>query len=328
MNAHANKAVKKPPLRRILQAFIDIRELTLIVLIALIILVMANINPYFFSLSNFRAVAVGMTPTAIIVIGMAILLVSGGFDLSVGSVMALSSTVVAMLLLTGMPIFTAVLCGLLMGGVIGIANGVLVTSFGINPLIATLGTMSIARGIALVLTEGFSVSSLPSSFAWIGKASFSGFPVIVILTIVLVLLFDLAVRHTRFFRQVYFIGANEKAAMLSGIHVNRVRIILYALTGVLAALAGVLLASRLMSGTPTAGNGIELQVLAAAVIGGASLRGGEGTILGAFLGVVFVALINNSMTMLAVSIYWQMIVIGSVLIIAVALDMLIRSKRM
>lgn len=328
MNAHANKAVKKPPLRRILQAFIDIRELTLIVLIALIILVMANINPYFFSLSNFRAVAVGMTPTAIIVIGMAILLVSGGFDLSVGSVMALSSTVVAMLLLTGMPIFSAVLCGLLMGGVIGIANGVLVTSFGINPLIATLGTMSIARGIALVLTEGFSVSSLPSSFAWIGKASFSGFPVIVIITIVLVLLFDLAVRHTRFFRQVYFIGANEKAAMLSGIHVNRVRIILYALTGVLAALAGVLLASRLMSGTPTAGNGIELQVLAAAVIGGASLRGGEGTILGAFLGVVFVALINNSMTMLAVSIYWQMIVIGSVLIIAVALDMLIRSKRM
>ncbi len=228
MNAHANKAVKKPPLRRILQAFIDIRELTLIVLIALIILVMANINPYFFSLSNFRAVAVGMTPTAIIVIGMAILLVSGGFDLSVGSVMALSSTVVAMLLLTGMPIFTAVLCGLLMGGVIGIANGVLVTSFGINPLIATLGTMSIARGIALVLTEGFSVSSLPSSFAWIGKASFSGFPVIVIITIVLVLLFDLAVRHTRFFRQVYFIGANEKAAMLSGIHVNRVSIILYA----------------------------------------------------------------------------------------------------
>lgn len=328
MNAHANKAVKKPPLRRILQAFMDIRELTLIVLIALIILVMANINPYFFSLSNFRAVAVGMTPTAIIVIGMAILLVSGGFDLSVGSVMALSSTVVAMLLLTGMPIFTAVLCGLLMGGVIGIANGLLVTSFGINPLIATLGTMSIARGIALVLTEGFSVSSLPSSFAWIGKASFSGFPVIVIITIVLVLLFDLAVRHTRFFRQVYFIGANEKAAMLSGIHVNRVRIILYALTGVLAALAGVLLASRLMSGTPTAGNGIELQVLAAAVIGGASLRGGEGTILGAFLGVVFVALINNSMTMLAVSIYWQMIVIGSVLIIAVALDMLIRSKRM
>lgn len=327
MTAHANTPVKRPLFRRILQAFVDIRELTLIMLITVIIVVMANINPYFFSFSNFRAVAVGMTPTAIIVIGMAILLASGGFDLSVGSVMALSSTVVAMLLLTGMPIFIAVLCGLIMGGVIGVANGVLVTSFGINPLIATLGTMSIARGIALVLTEGFSVSSLPSSFAWIGKASFGGFPVIVIVTLLLVVLFDLAVRHTRFFRQVYFIGANEKAAMLSGIHVNRVRIILYALTGILAAFAGILLASRLMSGTPTAGNGIELQVLAAAVIGGASLRGGEGTILGAFLGVVFVALINNTMTMLAVSIYWQMIVIGGVLIMAVALDMLIRSKR-
>lgn len=327
MTAQADIPASKPLFRRILQAFVDIRELTLMVLIAVIIIVMSNVNPYFLSFSNFRAVAVGMAPTAIIVIGMAILLASGGFDLSVGSVMALSSTVVAMLLLAGLPIPLAVLCGLVLGACLGVVNGLLVTGLGINPLIATLGTMSIARGIALVLTEGFSVSSLPPAFGWIGKADVGGFPVIVIVTLILVLVFDLAVRHTRFFRQVYFIGANEKAAMLSGIHVNRVRIIAYALTGVLAALAGVLLASRLMSGTPTAGNGIELQVLAAAVIGGASLRGGEGTILGAFLGVVFVALINNTMTMLAVSIYWQMIVIGSVLVAAVALDMLIRSKR-
>lgn len=327
MTAQADIPASKPLFRRILQAFVDIRELTLMVLIAVIIIVMANVNPYFLSFSNFRAVAVGMAPTAIIVIGMAILLASGGFDLSVGSVMALSSTVVAMLLLAGLPIPLAVLAGLVLGAGLGVVNGLLVTGLGINPLIATLGTMSIARGIALVLTEGFSVSSLPPAFGWIGKADVGGFPVIVIITLILVLVFDLAVRHTRFFRQVYFIGANEKAAMLSGIHVNRVRIIAYALTGVLAAFAGVLLASRLMSGTPTAGNGIELQVLAAAVIGGASLRGGEGTILGAFLGVVFVALINNTMTMLAVSIYWQMIVIGSVLVAAVALDMLIRSKR-
>ncbi|WP_206608881.1 ABC transporter permease [Notoacmeibacter marinus] len=327
MAVQADISEKRPFFRRVLQAFVDIRELTLIVLIVTIIIVMANVNPYFFSFSNFRAVAVGMAPTAIIVIGMAILLASGGFDLSVGSVMALSSTVVAMLLLTGMPIPLAVICGLILGGTVGVVNGVLVTSLGINPLIATLGTMSIARGIALVLTEGFSVSSLPASFGWIGKTDIGGIPVIVILTVILVILFDLAVRHTRFFRQVYFIGANEKAAVLSGINVTRVRIILYALTGILAALAGVLLASRLMSGTPTAGNGIELQVLAAAVIGGASLRGGEGTILGAFLGVVFVALINNTMTMQAVSIYWQMIVIGGVLVSAVALDMLIRSKR-
>ncbi len=326
-SASASTHPSNTPLRRVLRAFVDIRELTLIVMIALIIIVMANLNQYFLSFANFRALSIGMAPTAVIVIGMAILLASGGFDLSVGSVMALSSTIVAMLMLAGMSIPLAVVCALLLGAVAGLFNGVLVTGLGINPLIATLGTMSIARGIALVLTEGFSLSSLPPEFAWIGKASVAGLPAIVALTIVLVIVFDLAVRHTRFFRQVYFIGANEKAAMLSGIHVKRVRIIAYVLTGMLAALAGILLASRLMSGTPTAGNGIELQVLAAAVIGGASLRGGEGTILGAFLGVVFVALINNSMTMLAVSIYWQMIVIGGVLVAAVALDMLIRSKR-
>lgn len=312
--------------RRLLKMFVDVRELTLLALILVIIVAMSWLNPYFFSSSNFRAVAVGMAPNAVIVIGMAILLASGGFDLSVGSVMALSSTVVAMLLLDGVSIPVATILGLILGAVAGLGNGLLVTVLGINPLIATLGTMSITRGIALVLTEGFSLSSLPPEFAWIGKAAIGGFPVLVMLMLTLVLVFDLAVRHTRFFRQVYFIGANEKAAMLSGIHVNRVRIIAYVLTGMLAALAGILLASRLMSGTPTAGNGIELQVLAAAVIGGASLRGGEGTILGAFLGVVFVALINNSMTMLAVSIYWQMIVIGAVLVSAVALDMLIRGK--
>lgn len=321
------QSAPKTMTQRVIQAFVNVRELTLFVLIALIIIVMSNLSPYFFSFANFRAVAVGMAPTAIIVIGMAILLASGGFDLSVGSVMALSSTVVAMLLLAGTPIPVAVVLGLVLGAVAGLANGLLITGLGINPLIATLGTMSITRGIALVLTEGFSVSSLPTEFAWIGKASVMGFPMMVILMLLLVIAFDLSVRHTRFFRQVYFIGANEKAAMLSGIHVTRVRIIAYVLTGVLAALAGILLASRLMSGTPTAGSGIELQVLAAAVIGGASLRGGEGTILGAFLGVVFVALINNSMTMLAVSIYWQMIVIGGVLVSAVALDMLIRKKR-
>ncbi len=327
MISSQNQQVRTSFLRSIGRAFVDIRELTLLVLILGIVVVMSSINPYFLSLANFRAVAVGMAPIAVIVIGMAILLASGGFDLSVGSVMALSSTIVAMLLVAGGSIPLAVLAGLILGAAVGFVNGMLVTRLGINPLIATLGTMSIARGAALVLTEGFSVSSLPAEYAWLGRASFGGIPAIVILMLAMVIVFDLAMRHTRFFRQVYFIGANEKAAMLSGVRVDRVRITAYVLTGILAALAGVLLSSRLMSGTPTAGNGIELQVLAAAVIGGASLRGGEGTILGAFLGVVFVALVNNSMTMQAVSIYWQMVVTGSVLVSAVALDMLIRNGR-
>ncbi|WP_319529604.1 ABC transporter permease [uncultured Cohaesibacter sp.] len=314
------------PFKRFIRASLRTRELMLIVMILAIIVTMSLITPYFLSLSNFRAVAVGMTPTAIIAIGMAILLASGGFDLSVGSVMALSSTVVTLLLIAGLSIPMAVVAGLLLGASAGLVNGCLIAFVGINPLVATLGTMSVARGVALVLTEGFSISNLPASFAWVGKTSLAGIPMLVLLTVVLVALFDVLVRHTRFFRQVYFIGANERAALLSGIAVNRVRIIAYVLTGTFAALAGILLASRLMSGTPTAGNALELQVLAAAVIGGASLRGGEGTILGAFLGVIFVALINNAMTMLAISIYWQMIVTGTVLVVAVALDMLVRRR--
>jgi ribose transport system permease protein len=176
----------------------------------------------------------------------------------------------------------------------------------------------------LVLTEGFSLSNLPPAFGWAGRAEILRLPFLLWVALALVVVFDLAMRHGSFFRQLYYIGSNEKAARLSGLAVDRVRTLAYMLSGLLAALAGVLLASRLMSGTPTAGNALELQVLAAAVIGGASLRGGEGTVLGAFLGVIFVALINNAMTMLAVSIYWQMIVTGAVLVVAVALDMLVR----
>jgi ribose transport system permease protein len=302
------------------------REITLFVLIAILIVVMSIASPYFLSLANFRAMAVGLVPTGVIVIGMSILLVSGGFDLSVGSVLALASTVCALLMIAGTPILLAIVATLLLGAFIGLVNGLLITGLSINPLVATLGTMSVARGFALVFTEGFSLSSLPTSFGLLGNTNLFGLPPIVWLMIVLVALGDFLLRRSTFFRQIYFIGSNERAARLSGISVDRVRVVAYVLTALLAALAGIMLASRLMSGTPTAGNGLELQVLAAAVIGGASLRGGEGTVLGAFLGAVFVALINNAMTMLAVSIYWQMIVTGAVLVAAVAIDMIGRRR--
>jgi ribose transport system permease protein len=302
------------------------REITLIVLIVILIVVMSIASPYFLSLANFRAMAVGLVPTGVIVVGMAILLVSGGFDLSVGSVLALASTVCALLMIAGTPILPAILATLLLGAFIGLVNGLLITGLAINPLVATLGTMSVARGLALVFTEGFSLSSLPPSFGLLGNTNLFGLPPIVWLMIVLVGLGDFLLRRSTFFRQIYFIGSNERAARLSGISVDRVRVVAYVLTSALAALAGIMLASRLMSGTPTAGGGLELQVLAAAVIGGASLRGGEGTVLGAFLGAVFVALINNAMTMLAVSIYWQMIVTGAVLVAAVAIDMIGRRR--
>lgn len=300
------------------------REFTLAAMIVAIVVGMSFASPHFLSLANFRAIAIGLVPIAICAIGMTILLASGGFDLSVGSVLALASTVVALLLIAGAPIPIAVGGALVLGVAVGLVNGLVVTKIGVNPLVATLGTMLIARGIALVITEGFSLSNLPPAFGWAGRADIAGVPFLLWVTLILVVAFDLAMRHGSFFRKIYYIGANEKAARLSGLAVDRIKIAAYAISGTLAALAGVLLASRLMSGTPTAGNALELQVLAAAVIGGASLKGGEGTILGAFLGVIFVALLNNAMTMLAVSIYWQMIVTGAVLIAAVAFDMLVR----
>ncbi len=315
--------VKAPPLK---EGFV-LRELALLGMIILLIVVMSFASPYFLSKANFEAVVVGMVPTAIIVVGMTILLVAGSFDLSVGSVLALSSTVVAILLLAGVPIPLAILGAALVGAAIGLLNGVIVCGLGVNPLIATLGTMLMARGVALVFTEGFSLTNLPPAFSVFGQTRVLGLPVMVWVMLVILIVGDIALRKTRFLRQAYFIGSNEKSAALSGIAVNKVRIVCFIISGLLAALAGVMLASRLMSGTPTAGNALELQVLAAAVIGGASLRGGEGTIFGATMGVIFVALISNAMTMLAISIYWQMIVTGLVLVLAVAIDMLTRRTK-
>jgi ribose transport system permease protein len=311
-----------------MRRLIAVRELTLLGIIIAIVAAMSALSPFFFSMANFRAISIGLAPTAIIAVGMTILLISGGFDLSVGATLALCSTLTAFALIEGAGIPLAIAVGLLGGAVVGLGNGLIVTQFRVNPLVATLGTMSVARGAALVMTEGFSISSLPPAFGRLGQSSFAGIPTMVWITILVVILGDLALRYSVFLRQVYFVGSNEKAARLSGLAVDRLRIVAYLVTGLLAALAGVLLSSRLMSGMPTAGNALELQVLAACVIGGASLRGGEGTVIGAFLGVIFVALVNNAMTMLAVSIYWQMVVTGAVLVAAVALDMLVRRRRM
>ena len=325
MTAFEAQGARQParPLRRLFQ----VRELTLIAIILLIIVAMSAVSPFFLSMANFRAVSIGLVPTAIIAVGMTLLLISGGFDLSVGAVLALVSTITAFVLVETGSIPLAVAAGLATGAAVGLLNGTIVTQFQVNPLVATLGTMSVARGAALVMTEGFSISSLPPAFGTIGQSSLLGIPTMVWIMLVLVILGDLALRYSVFLRQLYFIGGNERAARLSGLPVERVRVVAYVLTGLLAAVAGIVLASRLMSGMPTAGNALELQVLAACVIGGASLRGGEGTVFGAFLGVIFVALINNAMTMLSVSIYWQMIVTGAVLVAAVALDMIVRRRR-
>ena len=303
------------------------RELALIGIILATALVMSQLSPYFLSGGNLRSVLVGLVPGAIMAVGMAVLLASGGFDLSVAAVMALCGTIAAWLTVQGVPVPMAILLTLLLGLLIGSGNGALVTFLGINPLIATLGTMSIARGLALVITEGYNISSLPDSFTQLGEQGPLKLPWMVWITLALIILGDLALRRTRFLRQVYYIGGNERAARVSGIPVDGMRVFTYMLSGTLAALAGILLVARLSTAVPTAGAGLELTVIAAAVIGGASLAGGEGSVLGAVLGIAFLSIISNALTLLSVSIFWQIVVTGVVLIAAVSIDVLLRRRR-
>jgi ribose transport system permease protein len=303
------------------------RELALIGIILATALVMSQLSPYFLSGGNLRSVLVGLVPGAIMAVGMAVLLASGGFDLSVAAVMALCGTIAAWLTVQGVPVPMAILLTLLLGLLIGSGNGALVTFLGINPLIATLGTMSIARGLALVITEGYNISSLPDSFTQLGEQGPLKLPWMVWITLALIIVGDLALRRTRFLRQVYYIGGNERAARVSGIPVDGMRVFTYMLSGTLAALAGILLAARLSTAVPTAGAGLELTVIAAAVIGGASLAGGEGSVLGAVLGIAFLSIISNALTLLSVSIFWQIVVTGVVLIVAVSIDVLLRRRR-
>ncbi len=296
------------------------REFPLMLMILAGSLAMSLLSEVFLTPENLLATLLGLSFEAIVAAGMTLLLVSGGFDLSVGSTVAMSGAVAALALKAGLPVPVSILMGLLAGATVGLANGLLIALTRVNAFIVTLGMMGIVRGILMVATEGRNISGLPPAFNAIGQSKLLGvqFPIWAALAGVLV--GDLLLRKFRFFRQSYYIGGNERAALLSGIAVKRVKVVNYALTGLLAGLAGVLMTARLGAATVTAATGLELKVISAAIIGGASLQGGEGTVLGAFLGAVLMALITGALTLLGVSIYWNTLVMGSTLLLAVMID--------
>jgi ribose transport system permease protein len=311
----------------LLLRMLRVREAAMIVLILVSALIMSILSPHFLSITNFLSIARGFSMEGMVTIGMAMLLITGAFDLSVGAVMALSGIVTAFLIVSlDLPYVVALAGGMGVGLLVGAINGTLVTRIKVNPLIATLGMMTITRGMALGLTEGSPVVGVPNDFAWLGQGNLGGIPVPFIILCVLVLVADVLLRKGRTLRQLYFVGGNQRAARLSGIPVDRVILLTFIGSGLAAALGGIITMARLTSGIPTAYNGVELRVIAACVIGGASLSGGEGTIVGALLGLVFMALVSNAMTMLGVSVYWEGVVTGSILILAVAFDMLSRRR--
>ena len=304
------------------------REVPLLGFILLVGLYGAFASPYFLSGANLSAVLLGLSLDAIIVVAMAVLLISGGFDLSVGSTLALSGMVCGILMsIAGAPWPLAVLAALGTGALVGAINGLLVTRARINPLIATLGMLAVARSATLIISGDQAMSSFPPSFTWLGQGRVLGLVIPVWIVLALVIAGEFALRRTRAGRLAFYVGSNASAADLSGLRVKRIQFALYVLTGTFAALAGVIATARLNAAFPLAGNGAELRVIAAAVIGGASLAGGQGSIVGAFLGVVLLALINNLLILNGVPIAWQGMVAGAVLIAAVGFDEASKARR-
>lgn len=312
-------------LRRTIQRLAKTREVGLIVLVALVFSILALSNENFLRTGNLIATAEGMSGILIVTAGMTIALIGGGFDLSVGGVVAMSSVLmIALVDQVGAPM--AVFLAFCAAWIVGLVNGVLIAKVGINPLITTLGTLGMARGIAEVVSQGTIVTSktnLPDWFNAIGSNLVLGVPVMIIVTWTLIAVGDIIVRRGRFFRNVFFLGGSERAALFTGIRVPRIQIAVYLLSATLAAFAGFLLASRFGAATAQFGTGYELQAIAASVIGGASLTGGAGTLAGSFLAITLLALVQDSIVLYRVSVYWQDFISGVILVLAVALNVIV-----
>jgi ribose transport system permease protein len=303
------------------------REMAMVILLLATGIILSLTTTRFLNGPNLIAIARAFSMEALVVVGMSMLLIGGFFDLSVGSVMALAGIVCASLIAKGhLPVPLAILGGLAVGALTGAINGFVVSRVKVNALIATLGMMSVARGIALGYTEGRPVINLPPSFNVIGQGDLWSMPLIVLYMLVIVLVADILLRRARALRQIYYVGGSEKAARLSGINVDLVVFLAFIASGLLAAMAGIITTARLTSGVPTAFTGVELRIIAACVLGGCSMAGGEGTVLGAVLGLLFMAMMSNAMTLFGVSIYWEGVITGTILVVAVSLDMISRRR--
>ncbi len=303
------------------------REFVIFLIVLALFVVMTFASPYFLTKANLLAVMLGLSLEAIIAVAMVHLMVTGGFDMSVGSIVAFTGATTALMLRSGMPVVIAVFFGLLVGAAIGLFNGVIVAKIGINPFVTTLSSLSLYRGLTLIVTRGQNVTGLPAAFKAIGQTKFFGVQTPIIICVVLLIIGDILLRKSRFFRQSYYIGGNELSARLSGIAVDKIKIMAYVLTGLFAAISGIVMTARLGSASVTAGAGLELRVITAVIIGGASLAGGEGTILGAFLGTLLMGLISNALTLMGVDVYWQTFVTGATLLTAVLIDTLTKKYK-
>jgi ribose transport system permease protein len=324
--ADQKKALAEPG---ILRRLVGSRESGVLVALIILGILMSFSSPYFLKTNNIFNVLRGMSTIGIMAIGMTMVIVSGGIDLSVGSLAAVSAMFAARLMTyNNLNPWLSVLAGLGLGLLLGAVNGIIITKVNVNPFITTLGMLSIARGLTYLIATGLQgtvASNIPmrnESVNFLGSGYIGVVPFPVIEMVILVIIFSLFLNQIVLGRQIYAVGSNEQAARLSGVNVGRVRLFVYTITGGFCALAGIMNAGLLSTAATNLGVGAELDVIAAVVIGGASLMGGEGTILGAVIGAAIMAVIRNAFVLLKLPIYTQTVAIGVVIILAVAMDQL------
>ncbi|EEX36276.1 ribose ABC transporter permease [Vibrio metschnikovii] len=300
-----------------------IEQKSLIALLFLVVVV-SFLNPNFFTVDNILNILRQTSVNAIIAVGMTLVILTAGIDLSVGSVLALCGAFAASLIALEVPVMVAVPTALLAGAALGGISGIIIAKGKVQAFIATLVTMTLLRGVTMVYTDGRPISTgftdTADAFAWFGTGYALGIPVPVWMMVVVFAAAWYLLNHTRFGRYIYAMGGNESAARLSGINVDRVKIGVYAICGLLSALAGIIVTSRLSSAQPTAGMGYELDAIAAVVLGGTSLMGGKGRIMGTLIGALIIGFLNNALNLLDVTSYYQMIAKAAVILLAVLVD--------
>lgn len=301
------------------------RLLPFVTLIALFIL-LAIASPNFLTVTNLSSVVRQTAVINIVALGMTVIIIAGGIDLSVGSILALAGLLGTMQMQNHQPIWIAMLVGIAAGTLAGLANGLMVTRLKINPFIVTLGTMGIYRGMALIISKGLPVHDIPPSFAFLGDGNLLHVPFVLWILLFCAIVIHVLLEHTRLGRYAFSIGSNPEAAYYAGVPVAFVTMAVFAIGGLLTGLAGMIEASRLMTGQPTGGQGYELTAIAAVVIGGGSLRGGEGGVVGTLIGAFIMGLLSNGSDLLGTNPYWQQVIIGGVIILAVSFDEL-RKRR-
>jgi len=306
------------------------RLITLLILV-LMCSVFSLISDAFLTPQNLINILRQVTMVVITACGFTLLLISGSLDLSVGGVLALSGCIAAGFATQGVPLFLSFIIGMLVGGLIGVVNGILVVGFKISAVIATLGTMYIARGLAYIYTSRVThgglgiIKGLPINFSVL-TSYFGHIPVPVIFLVFIFIIFFFIQTRTIFGKYIYAIGGNEEAARLSGINVSRIRFSLFVIVGLLAGLSGIIMASRIGSGQPNSGIGFEFDVIVAVILGGTSLSGGEGSVTGTLIGALIVGILGNALNLLGVQTFYQLVASGIVLIFAVMLDTIFRRQ--